>query len=57
MWDSFAAGVAISSMRHGKTDGGNDFAESSLMSIPIIVQSDVAEQAISMNNELVMLPP
>jgi hypothetical protein len=27
MWDSFAAGVAVSSMRHGKTDGGNDFAE------------------------------
>ncbi|WVZ98487.1 hypothetical protein U9M48_043926 [Paspalum notatum var. saurae] len=36
MWDSFAAGVALSSMRHGETGGGgNDFAELEYMNITV----------------------
>ncbi|KAL6619255.1 hypothetical protein ACP70R_034394 [Stipagrostis hirtigluma subsp. patula] len=39
MWDSFAAGVALSSMRHGETDGSNDFAELEYMNITVVTSN------------------
>lgn len=39
MWDSFAAGVALSSMRHGETDIGNDFAELEYMNITVVTSN------------------
>lgn len=39
MWDSFAAGVALSSMRHGEADGGNDFAELEYMNITVVTSN------------------
>ncbi|KAL6910011.1 hypothetical protein ACP4OV_001269 [Aristida adscensionis] len=39
MWDSFAAGVAISSMRHGETNGGNDFAELEYVNITVVTSN------------------
>ncbi|TVU19339.1 hypothetical protein EJB05_35483, partial [Eragrostis curvula] len=39
MWDSFAAGVALSSMRQGEVDGGNDFAELEYMNITVVTSN------------------
>ncbi|PNT71279.1 hypothetical protein BRADI_2g25630v3 [Brachypodium distachyon] len=39
MWDSFAAGVALSSMRNGEADGGNEFAELEYMNITVITSN------------------
>uniref|UniRef100_A0A0D9WGD5 Inosine/uridine-preferring nucleoside hydrolase domain-containing protein n=1 Tax=Leersia perrieri TaxID=77586 RepID=A0A0D9WGD5_9ORYZ len=39
MWDSFAAGVALSSMRNGEFDGGNEFAELEYMNITVITSN------------------
>ncbi|KAK3135728.1 hypothetical protein QOZ80_5BG0422670 [Eleusine coracana subsp. coracana] len=39
MWDSFAAGVALSSMRRGEADGGNDFAELEYMNITVVTSN------------------
>ncbi|KAG8068779.1 hypothetical protein GUJ93_ZPchr0005g15055 [Zizania palustris] len=39
MWDSFAAGVALSSMRNGEIDGGNDFAELEYMNITVVTSN------------------
>jgi hypothetical protein len=39
MWDSFAAGVALSSMRHGEVDGGNDFAELEYMNVTVVTSN------------------
>ncbi|CAL5094879.1 unnamed protein product [Urochloa decumbens] len=38
MWDSFAAGVAISSMRRGET-GGNEFAELEYMNVTVVTSN------------------
>uniref|UniRef100_K3Z3W2 Inosine/uridine-preferring nucleoside hydrolase domain-containing protein n=1 Tax=Setaria italica TaxID=4555 RepID=K3Z3W2_SETIT len=41
MWDSFAAGVALSSMRHGETNGGgNEFAELEYMNITVVTSNE-----------------
>ena len=39
MWDSFAAGVAFSSMRSGEANGANDFAELEYMNITVITSN------------------
>uniref|UniRef100_K3YD25 Inosine/uridine-preferring nucleoside hydrolase domain-containing protein n=1 Tax=Setaria italica TaxID=4555 RepID=K3YD25_SETIT len=40
MWDYFAAGVALSSMRHGETNGGgNEFAELEYMNITVVTSN------------------
>ncbi|KAF8765666.1 hypothetical protein HU200_008163 [Digitaria exilis] len=39
MWDSFAAGVAISSMRRGETGGDNEFAELEYMNITVVTSN------------------
>ncbi|EMS48374.1 hypothetical protein TRIUR3_05635 [Triticum urartu] len=39
MWDSFAAGVAFSSMRNGDANGANDFAELEYMNITVITSN------------------
>ncbi|XP_062180693.1 nucleoside hydrolase 3-like isoform X2 [Phragmites australis] len=39
MWDSFAAGVALSSMRHGETDGRNEFAEFEYINITVVTSN------------------
>lgn len=39
MWDSFAAGVALSSMRNGEINGGNDFAELEYINITVITSN------------------
>lgn len=39
MWDSFAAGVAFSSMRNGEANGANDFAELEYMNITVITSN------------------
>uniref|UniRef100_J3M724 Inosine/uridine-preferring nucleoside hydrolase domain-containing protein n=2 Tax=Oryza brachyantha TaxID=4533 RepID=J3M724_ORYBR len=39
MWDSFAAGVALSSMRNGEIDGGNEFSELEYMNITVITSN------------------
>ncbi|OEL35151.1 hypothetical protein BAE44_0003829 [Dichanthelium oligosanthes] len=40
MWDAFAAGVALSSMRHGETGGGgNEFAELEYMNITVVTSN------------------
>ncbi|KAG2619369.1 hypothetical protein PVAP13_3NG141410 [Panicum virgatum] len=40
MWDSFAAGVALSSMRHGETGGVNEFAELEYMNITVVTSNE-----------------
>ncbi|KAE8792698.1 hypothetical protein D1007_32745 [Hordeum vulgare] len=39
MWDSFAAGVAFSSMRNGEANGANDFTELEYMNITVITSN------------------
>uniref|UniRef100_A0A0E0L2F1 Inosine/uridine-preferring nucleoside hydrolase domain-containing protein n=1 Tax=Oryza punctata TaxID=4537 RepID=A0A0E0L2F1_ORYPU len=39
MWDSFAAGVALSSMRNGEVDGENEFSELEYMNITVITSN------------------
>jgi len=40
MWDSFAAGVALSGMRHGEAGGVNEFAELEYMNITVVTSNE-----------------
>jgi len=40
MWDSFAAGVALSGMRHGEAGGVNEFAELEYMNINVVTSNE-----------------